>query len=265
MSSSVYIKPAGRYINRRQPFPASYQALMASFGDQLVMSTDINLMLPPTSNDSYLCEYPSFLKNLPSNRSEYARVIVEASKFEISVALLVKTGHCSTETKARVLFNIQRDFSDRIWVLVLYQDSGSVADMMLANTSYQQQDWNATSASFSTNSSVVYLSPADTAKLLRVFPKIKRGNPALFQPGNSQWEFIHSIEGSWRPTKDLSRRGSASLSEPTEAFFWVRYVLFALLILTPIFRTIRICYRRGGRILFRRDENGRINAIQFIP
>jgi len=54
--------------------------------------------------------------------------------------------------------------------------------------------------------------------------------------------------------------------EANGSFYWFRFVLFALLIVSPCLRAAYLWWVGGGRIQFRRDvETGRIIGLQYIP
>lgn len=49
------------------------------------------------------------------------------------------------------------------------------------------------------------------------------------------------------------------------SFFWFRAVLFTLLIVSPCFRAAYLWHARGGRIHIRRNEEGRIVGLLYVP
>jgi hypothetical protein len=48
-------------------------------------------------------------------------------------------------------------------------------------------------------------------------------------------------------------------------FVWFRFVLFAMIFCIPLVRCILLFWRGGGRITFRRNENGRITGLEYHP
>jgi hypothetical protein len=51
----------------------------------------------------------------------------------------------------------------------------------------------------------------------------------------------------------------------TDSFLWFRALLFTLLIVSPCFRAGYLWYAAGGRIHIRRNENGRIIGLLYVP
>jgi len=100
-------------------------------------------------------------------------------------------------------------------------------------------------------------------------PKIKRGSPFLLYPNNDEWSFEHSIERSWLPIDVDDLRNNQGMNDydygASDDYYWIRYVLFSLLIVSPCFRAGYLFYAGGGRIRFRRNERGMIVGVQYIP
>jgi hypothetical protein len=51
----------------------------------------------------------------------------------------------------------------------------------------------------------------------------------------------------------------------SDSFFWFRALLFTLLIVSPCFRAAYLWYAAGGRIHLRRNEDGRIIGLLYVP
>jgi len=49
-----------------------------------------------------------------------------------------------------------------------------------------------------------------------------------------------------------------------QSFYWVRFILFSMLIVTPVFRLVFLWYSAGGRICFRRTSNGCIYGLRIV-
>jgi hypothetical protein len=91
----------------------------------------------------------------------------------------------------------------------------------------------------------------------------------LLSEGNLEWRFGASLEraanapfsGSNGDTMDGSDNSDNGWGAYT--FIWFRFVLFAFIFCFPFVRIFRLWWAAGGRILFRRNEAGRITGLRY--
>jgi Ring finger domain len=84
-------------------------------------------------------------------------------------------------------------------------------------------------------------------------------SPYLLDPASADWQFLVSTNGKIRIITNVET------SIEAELFYWLRMVLFIVLIVTPCFRAGYLWYAGGGRLHWRRNENGRIVGILYVP
>jgi hypothetical protein len=76
----------------------------------------------------------------------------------------------------------------------------------------------------------------------------------------TDWNYDIEVE-RWGSPKT---QGSSSDSSSAHAFYWLRFVLFTVLILSPCLRAMYLWWSGGGRIVFRRNEQGRITGLTHV-
>jgi hypothetical protein len=84
-------------------------------------------------------------------------------------------------------------------------------------------------------------------------------SPFLAAANNTNWYYAIEMEQQpWDASKDIYGSTTAN------SFYWLRIVLFTLLILSPLFRALYLWWMGGGRIVLRRNERGRIVGLQHV-
>jgi hypothetical protein len=228
------------------PLATEYWGQAASFGNPLKDPISANLLLPPDT--PFLCEYPPSLENITAadmeGRPEFT--------FDEDVALFVSINGCSAETKARVAAQLQERISPRIKLLIIYStdpqsfefldlksDNGDnppeLADIGLLHIPHR------------------YASGID----LRIRMQYMGDDPRITYEGSHLWDFPIRVT-------------PLSENAPTPGFqegdiYWFRIILFSLLIASPCVRACYLWHAGGGRLHWRRNEDGRIVGIQYIP
>jgi hypothetical protein len=252
-------KPAGRFISQVNDPSARYQGLVASFGNRLEEDLKVNIMLPPDhQNDPYLCSYPAILENISGDDE----IKMRAGNISEPVALLVAVGGpCSTEAKARMMLRMQKTVSSQLKVLFLYETDQKFSNWFVSLAPESPE----VSPEFD-NVAIVYVPFRQIAQVKVQLSAVTVGNPLLLQDHNELWRFEHLIEGSWLPIGP----GSSATNPDTDHddaydFYWIRYVLFFLLMCSPCFRAGFLFHMGGGRIGFRRSEEGRILGFRYTP
>jgi hypothetical protein len=80
------------------------------------------------------------------------------------------------------------------------------------------------------------------------------------QPTNLDWKFYIIIDNTYEDNFPSNERDGQSVDQ----FYWLRHLLFGLLVAAPIARAIYILYQGGAHLRIRRNEQGRIAGIQFV-
>jgi len=236
--------------------PAAYEGEVAGFGDQF--SDDkpsyANLMLPP--DDKLLCEFPPSLLNMTRNE---AQEIMTSQRGPI--ALLVSRGKCDFIEKALVALEMRERFTDQLKYVIIYNDRTDTPKSLIKMSTTREVDNKLDAMGFAFIST-------DTGKALT------EKYPIATNDTNQNYKFLEKSNQTWQLPlimRPYSATGSRNDGErwsygqaARETFHWLRYILFSLLIFSPVIRAGYLWYASGGRVLMRRNENGRINGIQYI-
>jgi len=246
--------PDGRFFMRTDAEygPQEYRGIVATFGDRLLPPTKVNLMLPPQPNLD-LCTFPSsFLENEETRK----RVMALNER----IALLVPIGNCPPEAKALTMVKIQRELSSFVNVLMIYETNRARRGRYVSLTASDEASLDPGL----NNVAVVYIPVEEAERLNIVFKRNRSGSSVLGDPESESWSFRHTITGIWDPSSILRNDRNIEF-EPDDDYIWIRYILFSLLILSPCFRAAYLFYAGGGRIRFRRNEDGRVTGLMYIP
>jgi len=236
---SVNFDPTGR----------KHVAQVANFGYQFRDKKffEAILMLPP--NGTHLCEFPKNLENMdrleaPSNEAQKA-----------PIALLVERGGCKFENKTRVALEMRDRFSERMKYVIVYDNQntnrrGSSLILMDASREFLENNPGIESMGFAfvsqrsgmilKNSLVRIMTDSDEKYIFQTNLSDVGEFPILMERATYSWE-VGNI-----------------------GFYWLRFILFALLIVSPCIRAGYLWYVGGGRIITRRNSNGRIVGLQYV-
>ena len=202
-----------------------YTSIIAQFGDQFYGDTfEANLMLPP--DDQMLCEFPPSLENLTT---------AEAHNWTASrpIALLVSRGNCSFEQKARVALQMQEKFTTLLKYMIVYNNNMTksvpedVLTMSTATDESESEELEKMGYLFvSTISGEAILSKVEAHATLT------DQSFTFLSERNRDWDLPISME-----VVPLSNNGgSSSQSDSSQksavhnTFYWLRFLLFSLLI-----------------------------------
>jgi hypothetical protein len=229
---------------------SSHLGQVAEFGNPLLDRANFaaNLYLPP--GDQTLCEYPEALMNKTSSDLDYA--------WNIPIALFVARGKCSFDQKARIAVEIQTNFSSQMKFVIVYNNNPSRPQelLIMSSSSFGDHLDDLKSVGFifvSTDSGAAILSAVAGTVIS------DERSPYLSYNESYGWSLPTLIE-------KLPDQPSPS-SNPTSvnnAFHWLRFILFSLLIVSPCVRAGFLWYSAGGRFLLRRNEEGRIIGIIYV-
>ena len=236
-----------------------YTSIIAQFGDQFYGHTfEANLMLPP--DDQMLCEFSPSLVNLTT---------AEAHNWTASrpIALLVSRGNCSFEQKARVALQLQEKFTTLLKYMIVYNNNTTKSvteDVLIMSTSgndSESEELDKMGYLFvSTSSGEAILSKVEAHATLtdQSFTFLSEQNRDWDLPISMEVVALRNNGGS------SSRSDSSQKSAGYSTFYWLRFLLFSLLIFSPCVRAAYLWYTSGGRILMRRNERGYINGFQYV-
>jgi hypothetical protein len=228
------------------PLATEYWGQSASFGNPLDEPISANLMLPP--DNPWLCEYPPSLENVTAEymegRPEFA--------FEEDIALFVSINGCSAERKARVAAQLQQRITPRIKVLILYSTDPQSFEFL------KLQSDNGDNPPELKDIGMLHIPHRYASGIdLRIRAQYEGDDPRITYEGSHLWNFPIRVT-------------ALSENAPTAGFqegdiYWFRIILFSLLIASPCVRACYLWHAGGGRLHWRRDEDGRIVGIQYIP
>lgn len=242
--------------------PAKFVGQRATFGDPMDGQRVIraNLMLPPESADATLCKFPSSLREFSNTENIY-----NAESFTLPIALFISADGCSPGQKARVALEIQKNVTSVFRYLIIYS-----TDPNDANTLLELQPGDSSPVDELESVGMVYLPyKAGQALSKRVTEResILQADPRILQPDNGRWALFIRIEDESdfnEPFSDPDNSYRSNGADP-DSFYFVRFVLFTVLIVSPCFRAAYLWYAGGGRLHFSRNEHSRIVGIQYIP
>ena len=221
-----------------------YDAAVADFGDPILKPVHVNFMFPP--GDPFLCSFPDSLDPAfaPKNNTT-------------PIALMVRRYRCSPQTKAEVVKQIQNFTNGLVQYMVVYSDDpqdGNALYRLQPHSDSTQEDIDALSSIGILY--VAYRTAAGMVSITQQRAQELQANPFLYQDGSEEWFLPGHIDEY--PTRLLTQTTRDSM-------YWFRFVLFTLLILSPCLRAGYLWWSGGGRLHWRRNENGRITGIQYIP
>jgi hypothetical protein len=244
--------------------PANFVGQRAAFGDPMEgqMVIRANLMLPPndTGEDATLCSFPSLLRQFANTENIY-----NADSFTLPIALFVSADGCSPGQKARVALEIQKNVTRAFRYLIICstdpQDDNKLLELQPGDSS-PVDELDSIGILFLPYKAgqALFQRIADRASYLRADPRILR-------PDNGRWTFFIRIEDESdfnEPFIDPDNSSRNNGADP-ESFYFVRFVLFTVLIVSPCFRAAYLWYAGGGRFHFSRNEHNHIVGIQYIP
>jgi hypothetical protein len=243
--------------------PANFVGQRAAFGDPMEGQRVIraNLMVPPNDTvDGTLCSFPSLLQQFSNTENIY-----NADSFTLPIALFVSADGCSPGQKARVALEIQRNVTRAFRYLIVYS-----TDPKDDNTLLELKPGDSSPVDELESVGLIYLPyKGGQALLKRIAERAStlRANPRILRPDNGRWAFFIRLEDESdfnEPFSDPDNSYRNTGADP-ESFYFVRFVLFTVLIVSPCFRAAYLWYAGGGRFHFSRDEQNRIVGIQYIP
>jgi hypothetical protein len=243
--------------------PANFVGQRAAFGDPMEGQRVIraNLMLPPNDTvDGTLCSFPSLLQQFSNTENIY-----NADSFTLPIALFVSADGCSPGQKARVALEIQKNVTRAFRYLIVYSTDRNDDNKLL-----ELQSGDSFAVEELESVGLVYLPyKRGQALLKRIAERAStlRANPRILRPDNDRWAFFIRIEdeSDFNEPFDDPDTSYRNTGPDPESFYFVRFVLFTVLIVSPCFRAAYLWYAGGGRFHFRRNEQSHIVGIQYVP
>jgi hypothetical protein len=233
----------------------SYRAEVADFANSLDgnLVYAASLMIPP--DHPQLCTFPESLLDADNNTI--------AVELRTPVALLVSLGGCDPQLKAQIALEIQSRVSNALKYLVFYNNDPNKPDEI---PSLSATNFESSGSNFESIGLVSVSTSAGSAILGRIekLSVVTSTSPKFLSEKNRRWHLPMVLE---RVNDNTYQRGDAydTTRATANSFYWFRFVLFTLLIVSPCCRAGYLWWAGGGRIQFRRNENGRIVGFQYIP
>lgn len=247
--------PPGLLVTFVDSSRVSFDAQVANFGDQFQDSFTYEavVMLPP--DDATMCNFPSSLYNM---------TVSESQNLSRSIALMVARGDCPFDQKARVMLEMQEKLTSSLQYLIVYNHNASEPDQSIVMSTSA----NRTSLSDLDRIGAMFISTHDAELMIakiRLYSNQTGLDYTFLSNASRNWDLQIKMEVG--PPQVYGGSGSTSSNDQgssTATFYWLRFVLFALLILSPCIRAGYLWYSGGGRILFRRNEQGRVVGLQYV-
>jgi Ring finger domain len=239
------------YLEINGPVNLTVPVYVADFGSLIHNSPRFNLMLPPVDDDGYLCTFP---KSVVPGAVEALGLL---NRYSSPIGLLVKNGgNCSPQQKAQVALQIW-NIIPSVKYLIIYGTDPKAANtpVILIPDIYPVPEKFESLGVFY----VPYAPVQNIIAVMNVQRKVQGDIQYLLAPGSIYWYFQFTITNG-KPSNEDSM-----VANNTPNFYWFRFVLFALLIAAPCIRAAYLWYGGGGRLHWRRNEQGRIVGIQYIP
>lgn len=245
-----------------------------------------NLMVPP-GNNSQLCEYPidaveeyiaaASSGNLfdneeaTTNNSDYAKSVLPVT-FEYSpLTLVVSPGGCSIMQKIKVALQIKQNITGDVWSILFFSNDTTHGDNWITPLAIPE-GMNGTTVpgldsliltAVSRSSGDMIMDQIDRVIDWAAYREFESSPVLLTGPGNDRWRLPLVLE---RGNDSFSNDDTDEEDEwQTSSLLWFRLVLFLLIFCFPVVRALRSWHVRGGRILFDRNESGRIIGITVQP
>lgn len=244
-----------------------------------------DLDLPSPNYDDRLCEYV-----------ERSHLSPSPTEYEFApVTLLVRLGGCTLRRKLQVALDIrsQSISNDTLWSVMFYNEPDPTISDPESTLDVPQhsviQDLEEELSSLKDDvelddgiDKLIYASLSyrtgrmlidQTERTSGRLPAVDVNGPPrpeLLSPNNDIWRFPVSLErgsnpyGTGRDIANTNGYGYDDDDEPTFGqlmFIWFRFILFGILACFPCLRFIRLWFGAGGRIRFRRNDNGRIVGL----
>jgi hypothetical protein len=261
----------------------------------------VNLILPPAHTPD-LCEYPlstthdedeentidSFRNNnVGAEGLEFAfppiALLVPLPRGSDSSNSTATTDDCDILTKIKVALRIQQEMitENRLWSVIFYNaqdiidDSSENQDNLIYPMEIPE---NLTSndipgldslilASVSHRTGSLLLEQMERAASIG-YGGAQDAPQYLLNEGNLGWQFPVSVErGPDEPFRFTQRdeHDDDDKNWSTHGILWIRYVVIAFFLCFPLIRYFRMWWMGGGRIRFRRNEQGHITGLVYQP
>jgi hypothetical protein len=256
-ASILHVSSAVKAVITVQDYgPWTYRAEIAhdhDLEDRYIFGLRFSLMTPP--DDALLCEFPPSLVD-DIGKNSYS------DDTKSSVALLVSLGGCPVAQKARVALEIQEKVSRSLKYVVFYNNN---ADDPNEIVTFKENNISSERIEFDTLGMVSVSTSTGNSILGRMnqWAAVTENRPEFLSEGTDRWFFPTKV---YLPDGEIDfDRDIYSTREGKTNFFYFRFVLFTLLIVSPCCRAAYLWWAGGGRLRFRYNERGWIVGLQYIP
>ncbi len=240
----------------------AYTCEISPYGDNLDrnMIYTATLMRPPM--DPQLCEFPAFDSTVASN-------LTIPIELQAPLALLVSLGGCDVYTKTEIALQINKRISRSVRYIVFYNNDPDDNDGIVQILPPPQETGITVPEDIQ---KLAFLSVSTSAgvSLMGLIQKHSNAagkNAEFLREGSENWDLGMVVEKLLsEPSNPPPSQNYSSSSTRINGgnFYWFRFILFALLIISPCCRGAYLWWNGGGRIYFRRNENGRIVGVQYV-
>ncbi|KAG7338106.1 ring finger domain containing protein [Nitzschia inconspicua] len=236
-----------------------------------------------------LSDAPSELPIFSSEPASQSDLTSLQWQFRGSIALLVSLGGCDVMTKVKVAVELHQRITQDLKYIVFYNNDPNDPDN-IATLSQSTITWVPHNSSttipwteeekqiMDENMMFVSVSTGTGASILGRIDRLAAGtgsSPVFADTSINRSDYRHwQLPMVLERVTDASQSGSLSDNgsgdrgryDANYSFYWFRFILFALLIVSPCIRAAYLWWYGGGRIRLRRDpETGRIVGLQYTP
>lgn len=242
--------------------PYAYSCEISTYGNNLDRDMVYRAILMRPPEDPQLCELPTIVLHDNSN-------ITLSGDIRTPLALLVSLGGCDVYTKTDIALQINERVSRSLKYIVFYNNDPDNNDGIVQILP-PSPDTGVTVPDDIQRLAFLSVSTSAGVNLMGLIQKYSEatGKSAVFlREGSENWD-LAMIVG--RPLSEPNNPPPSNIYTNTTSrinsgnFYWFRFILFALLIMSPCCRGAYLWWNGGGRIHFRRNENGRIVGLQYV-
>ena len=239
--------------------PYAYACEISDYGNSLKNDAiyRATLMRPP--EDPQLCTLPSIASTTDAN-------FASVSPFRVPVAMMVSLGGCDVHTKIDVALQLILEAEPSLKYIVFYNNDADNNDGIVSinppeSDSIPDDIERLSILSVSTSAGVNLMG------LIQKYSDATNTSSQLLVEGNEDWDLAMVVQrlvnlNNAPPPPSTYESGYPGMNGSD--FYWLRFVLFTLLIVSPCCRGGYLWWNGGGRIRFRRNDNGRIIGIQYV-
>jgi hypothetical protein len=244
--------------------PYAYACEISDYGDSLVEDMFYRAILMKPPGDPQLCEFPPLLASEDFN-------LTLPIQLKSPLGLLVSLGGCDVYQKTEIALQMYERASRSLRFIVFYNNDDDDTDGIVSILPPEEGSGIRVPDNIK---KLAFLSISTSAGvnlmgLVQKYSDATRKSPEFLREGENGWDLAMIVERlittDWfPPPRDPYDNNNTNTGINGGNFYWFRLILFALLIISPCCRGAYLWWNGGGRIHFRRNEDGRIVGLQYV-